>query len=156
MAPFYHRLLIHLDRVIVVDLDLEFRFDSENGFKTVRIVLRFLEQGWSYRAATSLLQTWQRTNHGFRPRPIPVLSFYHIWLGTSAPGKGHFVESFFKSQGVNAGLMLFQLDKMRESEEYNLELAPSSMSGLSEMFLPRPEWSLAAQDWFSLAHRFTI
>ena len=57
MAPFYHRLLIHLDRVIVVDLDLEFRFDSENGFKPVQIVLRFLEQGWSYRAATSLLQT---------------------------------------------------------------------------------------------------
>ena len=57
MAPFYHRLLLHLDRVIVVDLDLEFRFDSENGFKPVQIVLRFLEQGWSYRAATSLLQT---------------------------------------------------------------------------------------------------
>ena len=52
--------------------------------------------------------------------------------------------------------MLFQLDKMRESEEYNMELAPSSMFSLSEMFLPRPEWSLAAQDWFSLANRFTI
>ena len=51
MAPFYHRLLIHLDRVIVVDLDLEFRFDNKDLFK------RFLEQGWSYRAATSLLQT---------------------------------------------------------------------------------------------------
>ena len=25
MAPFYHRLLNHLDQVIVVDMDLEFR-----------------------------------------------------------------------------------------------------------------------------------
>ena len=58
--------------------------------------------------------------------------------------------SKLKSQGVNAGLMLFQLDKMRESEEYNEELKPAAMSRLSRKFLPRPEWSLAAQDWFSL------
>ena len=28
MAPFYHRLLNHLDQVIVVDMDLEFRSDQ--------------------------------------------------------------------------------------------------------------------------------
>ena len=48
------------------------------------------------------------------------------------------------------GVMLLQLDKMRESEDYNKELAPSSMTRLSSRFIPRPEWSLAAQDWFSL------
>merc|ERR1712008_64091 len=53
-------------------------------------------------------------------------------------------------QGVNAGLMLFQLDKMRASDEYNQELTPGAMTRLSEMFLPQPEWSQAAQDWFSL------
>lgn len=46
--------------------------------------------------------------------------------------------------------MLFQLDKMRESEEYNEELGSDAMRRLSNKFLPRPEWSLAAQDWFSL------
>ena len=46
--------------------------------------------------------------------------------------------------------MLFQLDKMREFEEYNEELRPAAMRRLSKKFLPRPEWSLAAQDWFSL------
>ena len=46
--------------------------------------------------------------------------------------------------------MLFQLDKMRDSEEYNEELRPAAMRRLSKKFLPRPEWSLAAQDWFSL------
>ena len=46
--------------------------------------------------------------------------------------------------------MLFQLDKMRESDEYNEELRPAAMRRLSKKFLPRPEWSLAAQDWFSL------
>ena len=58
--------------------------------------------------------------------------------------------SKLESQGVNAGLMLLQLDKMRESEEYNEELLPDAMSRLSGKFLPEPEWSLAAQDWFSL------
>jgi len=60
------------------------------------------------------------------------------------------IESKLKSQGVNAGVMLFQLDKMRESEEYNEELRPEAMIRMSKKFLPRPEWSLAAQDWFSL------
>ena len=46
--------------------------------------------------------------------------------------------------------MLFQLDKMRKSEEYNEELRPDAMRQLSKKFLPLPEWNLAAQDWFSL------
>ena len=60
------------------------------------------------------------------------------------------MENKLESQGVNAGLMLFQLDKMRASEEYNEELRPDLMTRLSKIFLPRAEWSLAAQDWFSL------
>ena len=54
------------------------------------------------------------------------------------------------AQGVNAGLMLFKLAKMRESVEYNEELVPDKMSQLSERFLPQSDWSQAAQDWFSL------
>ena len=46
--------------------------------------------------------------------------------------------------------MLFQLDKMRESAEYNEELRADAMRLLSEKFLPRPEWSLGDQEWFSL------
>ena len=50
--------------------------------------------------------------------------------------------------------MLFQLDKMRKSEEYNEELRPDAMRQLSKKFLPLPEWNLAAQDWFSLLSFF--
>ena len=46
--------------------------------------------------------------------------------------------------------MLFKLAKMRESVEYNEELAPDKMFQLSERFLPQSDWSQAAQDWFSL------
>ena len=52
--------------------------------------------------------------------------------------------------------MLFQLDKMRKSEEYNEELRPDSMRQLSKKFLPLPEWNLAAQDWFSLLSFFFL
>ena len=46
--------------------------------------------------------------------------------------------------------MLLKLAKMRESVEYNEELAPDKMLQLSERFLPQSDWSQAAQDWFSL------
>ena len=39
------------------------------------------------------------------------------------------------AQGVNAGLMLFKLAKMRESVEYNEELVPDKMSQLSALWV---------------------
>lgn len=118
IAPFYHRLLPHLDKVIVIDLDLEFRVGVEEV------------QGLFSKLGENQLM-------GFVNDQSPYYPF--ITSGWGPP-----------RQGVNAGLMLFQLDKMRESEEYNEELKPGKMSRLSRKFLPRSEWSLAAQDWFSL------
>ena len=143
IAPFYHRLLHHLDQVVVIDLDLEFRWDNAT-------CLTLSKQGWGGWSAESLLPAWWRPTHGFRQRPVLILSVYHLWLGSGTPGKNWAIKSKLKSQGVNAGLMLFQLDKMRESEEYNEELGSDAMRRLSNKFLPRPEWSLAAQDWFSI------
>ena len=39
-------------------------------------------------------------------------------------------------QGLNSGLMLFQLGKMRESVEYKSELDAAKMEELSNRFVP--------------------
>jgi len=118
MAPFYHRLLNHLDQVIVVDMDLEFSV----GVSELQGLFSHLGQD----------------------QIMGLVSDQSAYYPFMTSGYG------LPRQGVSTGVMLLQLDKMRESEEYNEELTPSSMTRLSSRFIPRPEWSLTSQDWFSL------
>jgi len=55
-----------------------------------------------------------------------------------------------QQQGVNSGLALYNLKKMRESSDYNSELESERMEELSRRYLPQNDWVLAEQDWFSL------
>jgi len=55
-----------------------------------------------------------------------------------------------QQQGVNSGLALYDLKKMRESSDYNLELDSGRMEELSRRYLPQNDWVLGDQEWFSL------
>ena len=53
-------------------------------------------------------------------------------------------------QGFNSGLVLFNLEAMRTSPEYNIELTEERMVALSERYPASPSWSMGDQDWLTL------
>jgi len=118
IAPFYHRLFMDQENLIVVDLDLEFMVGLDQVHRlfstmTDKHVVAFVpDQSPYYPFTTGATQT---------PR-----------------------------QGVNSGLVLYKLDNMRKSREYNEELTAERMESLSGRYLPNHDWNLAEQDWFSL------
>ena len=62
-------------------------------------------------------------------------------------------------QGVNSGLLLVDLARVRGSEEFQEELEVARMEAASQRILPHPDWSLGdqvdqeatiSQEWLSL------
>ena len=53
-------------------------------------------------------------------------------------------------KGFNSGVVLFNLEMMRVSAEYNAELTGERMAALSGRYLDTPDWSTGDQDWFTL------
>jgi len=53
-------------------------------------------------------------------------------------------------RGLSTGVLLLKLKRMRESGEYNAELSSARMEVLAGKYLPKNDWVLAEQDWFSL------
>jgi len=143
IAPFYHQLLPHLDQVIVLDLDLEFRWAliifgnvlcfffalHSDPILLVRVGVTEVQKLFSLLKGDKLV--------GLVADQSPYYPF--ITSGSGPP-----------RQGLNSGLMLFQLGKMRRSFEYNSELNAAKMEKMSDRFLPHADWSLGDQDWFSL------
>jgi len=118
IGPFYHQLLPHLDQVIVVDLDLEFRVGIDQVYK---LFSHF-------------------TEHQVMGLVGDQSAYYPFMTSGSGPAR----------QGLNSGLVLFQLSKMRHSAEYNRQLNKTMMHELSNRYMPHADWSLGDQDWFSL------
>ena len=94
---------------------------------------------------------WLSPGDGSSGWPVGVLPVHDLWLWTSAPGKGFNTQLSINNvlikcmyndliltthphtlcQGLNSGLVLFQLDKMRQSAEYNRQLNKTMMHELS-------------------------
>ena len=48
-------------------------------------------------------------------------------------------------QGLNSGVALYHLERMRSSLVYREELIRERMAQLSDKYLPSPDWSLGDQ-----------
>ena len=48
-------------------------------------------------------------------------------------------------QGLNSGVALYHLERMRSSLVYREELTRERMAQLSDKYLPSPDWSLGDQ-----------
>ena len=55
-----------------------------------------------------------------------------------------------KYQGLNTGVVLMDLEKMRQSDFYNKETKLESMVTLHKSFLPSSDWGLGDQEWLTL------
>ena len=129
IAPFYHLHLPHLSKVVIVDLDLEFRcslkelYAQFNEFSEDELMSIAANQSPYYYFATAAYRA-------LNP---------HTKVGQ--PGK---------FQGLNTGVVLMDLDKMRRSQLYTEEIELESMVALHKNFLPSSDWGLGDQEWLTL------
>ena len=129
IAPFYHQHLPHLRQIIVVDLDIELRcslselsaqFDEFSEDQGMSIAAN--QSPYYYLATTAYRDLNPDTKVG-------------------QPGK---------YQGLNTGVVLMDLEKMRQSDFYNKETKLESMIALHKSFLPSSDWGLGDQEWLTL------
>lgn len=118
LAPFYPSFFPNLRKLIVVDLDVEFRVGVEE-----------LAQQFSLLDEEQLMALARDQ------------SPYYPFI-TGAQDKPR--------KGLNSGVALYHLERMRSSLVYREELTRERMAQLSDKYLPSPDWSLGDQDWLTL------
>jgi len=129
IAPFYHLDLSRIKKLIVVDLDLEFRcslgdlYSQFDDFSEEELFAVGNNQSPYYFLAT---QSYREKHPGSK-------------VGEAG-----------KMQGFNTGVVLFNLEKMRESSIYMAESSLEKMVELYNSFLPASDWGLGDQEWITL------
>jgi len=129
IAPFYHLELTRVKKLIVVDLDIEFRCS-----------LAELDDQFEEFSEEELFSVG--TNQS--PYYFLVTQSYRATHPNSSVGRPG------KWQGYNTGVVLFNLEKMRESSTYMEEAKLDKMVDLFESFLPASDWGLGDQEWITL------
>jgi len=130
IAPFYHLAFPNLDHLIATDLDIEFRSNIEEVFEQFR---HFSEH--------NLL--------GAAPDPSPMYmnaaKDYLEWSPSKTIlGQGG------DFPGLNTGVVLFNLTRMRRSKDLNDQLNIGAMRKLLDHFRFNDKCMLGDQDWFTL------
>jgi len=129
IAPFYHSSITNIDKLIVVDLDIEFRcsigelFSMFDEFSENEVMSISNNQSPYYYLITQ----------GYRD--------LHPDSKVGSPGK---------FQGFNTGVVLFDFDKMRNNSIYMEETKLNKMVELHNLFLPAKDWGLGDQEWLTL------
>jgi hypothetical protein len=129
IAPFYHTELPAQDRLIVIDLDIEFR--------------------------CNISELWRQFDQFGPEEVVSVASnqspYYH--LATTAYRQQHpatAIGSPGKLQGLNTGVVLYHLARMRDSAIYREAAGLEGMVALHNAFLPSADWGLGDQEWLTL------
>lgn len=129
IAPFYHLHLPHISKVVVVDLDIELRcsltevFAQFDEFSEAEMMSIAANQSPYYYFATA--------------------AYRALKPDTKVGLAGKF-------QGLNTGVVLMDLVKMRNSHLYSEETELERMVALYESFLPSSDWGLGDQEWLTL------
>ena len=129
IAPFYHLHLPHLSKVVIVDLDIEFRCSLTELYAQFK---EFSEDEMMSIAANQSPYYYLATAAYRALNP-------HTKVGQ--PGK---------FQGLNTGVVLMDLDKMRKNQLYAEEIELERMVTLHTSFLPSADWGLGDQEWLTL------
>ena len=136
IAPIYHRAFTGLDRIIFLDSkDLEFYSD-----------IKLLETQFNFMGNAIIGIGSDLTPHYRNTLGNYIAKHPNTSLGL--PGK---------MQGFNTGVVLYRLDKMRESVLYNQHVTPEGVDQLMTKYMYT--MFLAEQDWmtnlgFSYPHLF--
>ena len=127
IAPIYHKAFASLDKIIFLDSkDLEFRSD-----------VKLLEMEFDKMSETALIGIAPDLTPHYRGKLEKYLELHpNSSLGQQGPG-----------QGYNSGVVLYRLDKMRNSTLYNKYTAPTGVDALMSKYLY--EMFLAEQDWLT-------
>ena len=126
IAPVYHRAFTHLDRIIFLDSkDLQFTSD-----------ISLLQQQFSLMGSALIGIGPDLTPHYHSVLTTFVAKHPNSSLGL--PGK---------MQGFNTGVVLYRLDKMRESALYNQYVTPEGVDQLMEKYMFK--MTVGDQDWMT-------
>ena len=128
IAPIYHRAFASLDRIIFLDSkDLEFRCD-----------IALLDAQFEAMSETAVIGIGPDLTPHYRQQ-ARVFRARHPDTRVGGPGPG--------AQGYNSGVVLYRLDRMRDSAVYNEFIAPRGVDRLMTRFLYT--MFLAEQDWLT-------
>jgi hypothetical protein len=126
IAPVYHRAFTGLDRIIFLDSkDLEFYSD-----------IKLLEDQFNFMDEAIIGVGLELTPHYRAIIRDFILKHPNTTLGL--PGK---------MQGFNTGVVLYRLDKMRESVLYNQYVTPEGVDHLMQKYMFK--MSVGDQDWMT-------
>jgi len=130
IAPFYHLAFPNLDHLIATDLDIEFRSSTEEVFAQFRLFPKSAIIG------AALDPTL---------RYINAAKDYLEWSPSETIlGQGG------DFPGLNTGVVLFNLTRMRGSKDLNDQLNIGAMRKLLDHFRFNDKCMLGDQDWFTL------
>ena len=110
IAPFYHRIFPQVSRLITVDVDTEFHVDPAQLYRQFDHFSPEAVVG----AANDLAPHYHQMLTGYRE--------LHPDTELGMPGP---------FQGLNVGVLLLELDRMRESKEYNAYLTKEETTRLA-------------------------
>ena len=126
IAPFYHRHFPSLDKLIALDMtdlrfldDIELLHDQFRQMKKEQIIGRFQ----ILPKMSPLPPSSDSDCAGMGPDLSP---HYHLAL------QSHYRPGL--SQGLNTGVVLYQLERMRSSQEYNKYLQPEFLPILQQKY----------------------
>eukprot|EP00090_Calanus_glacialis_P002986 TRINITY_DN12176_c0_g1_i1.p1 TRINITY_DN12176_c0_g1~~TRINITY_DN12176_c0_g1_i1.p1 ORF type:complete len:327 (-),score=72.77 TRINITY_DN12176_c0_g1_i1:66-1004(-) len=128
ILPFYHQEFpVELEKLIVIDIDLEFRVDLIHLYQQFKL--------FSYTQLIGVAN--DQTPHYFK------LSRNFV-----KQNPGSLVGNPGKLQGFNTGVALYNLAKMRASKEYTSVTSSVSMKKLAEKYMI--QGTVGDQDWLTV------
>ena len=145
IAPFYHREVPReIEKMIVIDIDLEFRCDHRDSIITFSCIVSF---------RTDFLNLFKHFSKFSRSELIgigPDLSphYYGMTKRYREKNPGTQIGSPGRFQGFNSGVTLYNLAKMRDSPEWEAEVDVKRMKEIAHQFLFAG--SVGDQDWLTV------
>ena len=130
LAPFYHKIFPELERLVVLDVDTKFQSDPADLFDEFGLF-----------SDTNLIGCGlELTPHYYQM--LENAGYYDLnpATGIGRPGK---------QQGLNVGVLLLELKRIRESYTYEYFLSDDGISYLTDKY-GLVNSTLGEQDWLNL------